>query len=194
MGKGKKRKSKPIISDPQGRFVGRSRIHVSELKEGSLVNRALARGGDGGADKVIDARRSGNKYGAKKTATADGTECRSKLEAYFYDELKKLGIPFEHEAKIVLQEKMNYNGKTVRQAYMKPDFWIPDGKQPLWIVDTKGVITAKWRLQCKLLQARLLEMKEGGLIQVLPAIHTPTNQTDARKLAFKIHHEINKSK
>jgi hypothetical protein len=46
----------------------------------------------------------------------------SKLELFFYKELKKANIPFEFQKKYVLLEKFRYDGKAVRQMTLTVDF------------------------------------------------------------------------
>ncbi len=78
----------------------------------------------------------------------------SKLELFFYKELKKAKIPFEFQKKYVLLDKFRYDGKAVRQMTLTVDFYIPKCNS---IVDTKGFQRNDNKIKWKLLRRHLLD-------------------------------------
>ena len=110
-----------------------------------------------------------NKKGRIKNVQSmkiDGIEFRSRLEAFTYSELKKVGIKFDYEKeKFVLLDKLKYEGVSIEKRKKKgklvfdqaltsirsttylPDFTnLKDG----WIIEVKGlksdVFSLKWKL------------------------------------------------
>jgi hypothetical protein len=102
-----------------------------------------------------------------KKVMYEGIKFDSKLELYFYQQLKKAKIPFEFQKKYVLLEKFRYDGKAVRQMTLTVDFYIPECN---YIVDTKGFQRNDNKIKWKLLRRHLLDKhKEYHILM-------PTNQ------------------
>jgi|TARA_R110000796_G_scaffold7420_2_gene25508 hypothetical protein len=89
-----------------------------------------------------------------KKVQYQGITFDSKLELFFYKELKKAKIPFEFQRKYVLLDKFRYDGKAVRQMTLTVDFYIPKYNS---IVDTKGFQRNDNKIKWKLLRRHLLD-------------------------------------
>lgn len=107
----------------------------------------------------IDALRNGKKAEDKakgnakiKNATrtkVGAIEFASKLELYCYNMLNSVGIKFDFQYLVILQEKFRHEGKMIREIKMIPDFYLPDYDL---IIDTKGFATEASKLKFKLLK------------------------------------------
>ena len=86
-----------------------------------------------------------------------GIRFDSKLELFFYLELKKAKIPFQFQKKYTLLHKFRYDGKAVREMTLTVDFYIPSCKA---IVDTKGFQRNDNKIKWKLLKRHLLDKKK----------------------------------
>lgn len=100
-----------------------------------------------------------HKFNAQKTIV-DGTVYDSKRESKFAVALKNNNINFVEKKKIVLQEKFKYNGESVREIAIIPDFTIMDSPngRTVAIVDTKGMITPDFKIKFKMLKKKLHDM------------------------------------
>lgn len=57
---------------------------------------------------------------------------------------------FAIKPKIVLQPSFKFEGKTIREIAIYPDFLITHGDGSLEYVDTKGMITELWKMKWKM--------------------------------------------
>jgi hypothetical protein len=103
-----------------------------------------------------------SKYGNKKIEL-DGVKFDSKLELFCYQQLKSLGIEFEFQRAILLQEKFRFKGKWIRPITMIVDFVIHHDGQKIYI-DTKGFATETSKLKYKML--KFLE-KDDSIVDVI---------------------------
>jgi hypothetical protein len=103
-----------------------------------------------------------SKYGNKKIEL-DGVKFDSKLELFCYQQLKSLGIEFEFQRGILLQEKFRFKGKWIRPITMIVDFVIHHDGQKIYI-DTKGFATETSKLKYKML--KFLE-KDDSIVDVI---------------------------
>lgn len=115
----------------------------------------------------------------------DGIKFASKLELYCYNMLKAVGIPFEFQVTIVLQEKFRASdGTLIREIKMIPDFVL---EQHDLIVDTKGFQTPESKLKFKMLKHKIYS--EGRKTK----IELPKNQTEVGNLINRLLSEKRKS-
>jgi hypothetical protein len=103
-----------------------------------------------------------SKYGNKKIEL-DGVKFDSKLELFCYQQLKSLGIEFEFQRAILLQESFRFKGKWIRPITMIVDFVIHHDEQKIYI-DTKGFATETSKLKYKML--KFLE-KDDSIVDVI---------------------------
>jgi hypothetical protein len=103
-----------------------------------------------------------SKYGNKKIEL-DGVKFDSKLELFCYQQLKSLGIEFEFQRAILLQESFRFKGKWIRPITMIVDFVIHHDGQKIYI-DTKGFATETSKLKYKML--KFLE-KDDSIVDVI---------------------------
>jgi hypothetical protein len=103
-----------------------------------------------------------SKYGNKKIEL-DGVKFDSKLELFCYQQLKSLGIEFEFQRGILLQESFRFKGKWIRPITMIVDFVIHHDGQKIYI-DTKGFATETSKLKYKML--KFLE-KDDSIVDVI---------------------------
>jgi protein associated with RNAse G/E len=103
-----------------------------------------------------------SKYGNKKIEL-DGVKFDSKLELFCYQQLKSLGIEFEFQRGILLQEGFRFRGKAIRPITMIVDFVIHHDGQKIYI-DTKGFATETSKLKYKML--KFLE-KDDSIVDVI---------------------------
>lgn len=101
--------------------------------------------------------------GARKIEI-DGVKFDSRLEMYAYNRLKMLGIKFEFQKKIVLQESFKYLGENIRAITWTYDFYIPDAHV---IMDTKGFSTDIATMKIKIAKKYFCD-REVGRIFLLP--------------------------
>lgn len=103
-----------------------------------------------------------SKYGNKKIEL-DGVKFDSKLELFCYQQLKSLGIEFEFQRAILLQESFRFKGKWIRPITMIVDFVLHHDGQKIYI-DTKGFATETSKLKYKML--KFLE-KDDSIVDVI---------------------------
>jgi hypothetical protein len=103
-----------------------------------------------------------SKYGNKKIELY-GLKFDSKLELFCYQQLKSLGIEFEFQRAILLQESFRFKGKWIRPITMIVDFVIHHDGQKIYI-DTKGFATETSKLKYKML--KFLE-KDDSIVDVI---------------------------
>lgn len=93
----------------------------------------------------------------------DGEKFASKLELYCYNMLKAVKVRFDFQPEIVLQEKFKYEGKTIREIKIIPDFYLSDYDM---IIDTKGFATDKSTLKYKMLKYKLFQEGKSTVIEL----------------------------
>ena len=90
------------------------------------------------------------KYGNKKYEF-NGVKFDSKLELFFYNRLTELGIEFEFQIPITLQEKFRFKNEAIREIGMRLDFKVFRNDK-IYMVDTKGFATADAKIKYKMLK------------------------------------------
>lgn len=96
------------------------------------------------------------KFNNEITLTCDGKKADSKLEARFYDLLKRYKVDFNFQHNFLLQEPFkDTHGKAIKKIGFTVDFFIPNYKGKALIIDTKGVGTEPTILRCKMLEKQL---------------------------------------
>jgi hypothetical protein len=96
-----------------------------------------------------------------------GLKFDSKLELFFYDLMKKEGIPFEFQVQYVLHPSFKYGKSTVRAMTLTVDFDLT-GHGLNVIVDTKGFMRPDNVLKWKMFKYLMKDTH--------PEIHFPRNQ------------------
>jgi hypothetical protein len=98
--------------------------------------------------KISQSRTS--KYGNKKIEL-DGVKFDSKLELFCHQQLKSLGLEFDFQRTVLLQEGFRFRGKAIRPITMIVDFILHYDGQEIYI-DTKGFATETSKLKYKMLK------------------------------------------
>ena len=103
-----------------------------------------------------------SKYGNKKIEL-DGVKFDSKLELFCYQQFKSLGLEFDFQRTMLLQEGFRFRGKAIRPITMIVDFVLHHDGQKIYI-DTKGFATETSKLKYKML--KFLE-KDDSIVDVI---------------------------
>lgn len=117
--------------------------------------------------------------GAVKSSVG-GVDFASKIELYAYNLFKALGLEFEFQKVIVLQEKFRYNGEAIREVKSIVDFYFPVQNV---ICDTKGFQTDRSALKFKMLKHRLHKSPE---LLGTPEIVLPRTKDEVEALANRL--------
>ena len=147
-------------------------------------------------------RRKGTKRGpvTSKKTKVDGIEFSSKLEAFMWLELKRLGIKAEYESEVfellpsfslpneLWERKANSKGEMfmklnsqIRKVTYKPDFIIRDKTGAIHtIIETKGRPNEAFPIRWKLFKKVIAEQYPGV------TIFKPQKQTECTKTAERI--------
>ena len=103
-----------------------------------------------------------SKYGNKKIEL-DGVKFDSKLELFCYQQFKSLGLEFDFQRTILLQEGFRFKGKWIRPITMIVDFVLHHDGQKIYI-DTKGFATETSKLKYKMLKFYVREDSTADVI------------------------------
>lgn len=103
-----------------------------------------------------------SKYGNKKIEI-DGVKFDSKLELFCHQEFKKLGLDFDFQKTMLLQEGFRFRGKAIRPITMIVDFVLKYKDQVIYI-DTKGFATETSKLKYKMLKFYLKDESNTDVI------------------------------
>ena len=103
-----------------------------------------------------------SKYGNKKIEL-DGVKFDSKLELFCYQQFKSLGLEFDFQRTILLQEGFRFRGKAIRPITMIVDFVLHQDGQKIYI-DTKGFATETSKLKYKMLKFYVREDSTADVI------------------------------
>jgi hypothetical protein len=103
-----------------------------------------------------------SKYGNKKIEL-DGVKFDSKLELFCYQHLKSLGLEFDFQRTILLQEGFRFRGKAIRPITMIVDFVLHQDGQKIYI-DTKGFATETSKLKYKMLKFYVREDSTADVV------------------------------
>jgi len=103
-----------------------------------------------------------SKYGNKKIEL-DGIKFDSKLELFCYQQFKSLGLEFDFQKTILLQEGFRFKGKWIRPITMIVDFVLHHDGQKIYI-DTKGFATETSKLKYKMLKFYVKEDSTADVI------------------------------
>ena len=98
------------------------------------------------------------KFMSKKT-DYNGKTYDSKAEAMFAMHLNVIGIPFEQQPKVMLQE-----GFTDTFGTCRPIFYISDFKVGKYLIDVKGIATPDFRIKAKMV--RYNQHKNGVVLLI----------------------------
>jgi hypothetical protein len=103
-----------------------------------------------------------SKYGNKKIEL-DGVKFDSKLELFCYQQFKSLGLEFDFQRTILLQEGFRFKGKWIRPITMIVDFVLHHDGQKIYI-DTKGFATETSKLKYKMLKFYVREDSTADVV------------------------------
>jgi hypothetical protein len=103
-----------------------------------------------------------SKYGNKKIEL-DGVKFDSKLELFCYQQFKSLGLEFDFQRTILLQEGFRFKGKWIRPITMIVDFVLHHDGQKIYI-DTKGFATETSKLKYKMLKFYVREDSSADVV------------------------------
>jgi protein associated with RNAse G/E len=103
-----------------------------------------------------------SKYGNKKIEL-DGVKFDSKLELFCYQQFKSLGLEFDFQRTILLQEGFRFRGKAIRPITMIVDFVLHQDGQKIYI-DTKGFATETSKLKYKMLKFYVREDSTADVV------------------------------
>lgn len=103
-----------------------------------------------------------SKYGNKKIEL-DGVKFDSKLELFCYQQFKSLGLEFDFQRTILLQEGFRFKGKWIRPITMIVDFVLHHDGQEIYI-DTKGFATETSKLKYKMLKFYVREDSTADVV------------------------------
>jgi hypothetical protein len=103
-----------------------------------------------------------SKYGNKKIEL-DGIKFDSKLELFCYQQFKSLGLEFDFQRTMLLQEGFRFKGKWIRPITMIVDFVLHHDGQKIYI-DTKGFATETSKLKYKMLKFYVKEDSTADVI------------------------------
>jgi hypothetical protein len=103
-----------------------------------------------------------SKYGNKKIEL-DGVKFDSKLELFCYQQFKSLGLEFDFQRTILLQEGFRFKGKWIRPITMIVDFVLHHDGQNIYI-DTKGFATETSKLKYKMLKFYVREDSTADVV------------------------------
>ena len=103
-----------------------------------------------------------SKYGNKKIEL-DGVKFDSKLELFCYQQFKSLGLEFDFQRTILLQEGFRFRGKAIRPITMIVDFVLHQDGQEIYI-DTKGFATETSKLKYKMLKFYVREESNADVV------------------------------
>lgn len=103
-----------------------------------------------------------SKYGNKKIEL-DGVKFDSKLELFCYQQFKSLGLEFDFQRTILLQEGFRFKGKWIRPITMIVDFVLHHDGQNIYI-DTKGFATETSKLKYKMLKFYVREDSSADVV------------------------------
>jgi hypothetical protein len=103
-----------------------------------------------------------SKYGNKKIEL-DGVKFDSKLELFCYQQFKSLGLEFDFQRTILLQEGFRCRGKARRPITMLVDFVRHYDGQEIYI-DTKGFATETSKLKYKMLKFYVREDSTADVV------------------------------
>jgi hypothetical protein len=103
-----------------------------------------------------------SKYGNKKIEL-DGVKFDSKLELFCYQQFKSLGLEFDFQRTILLQEGFRFRGKAIRPITMIVDFVLHQDGQEIYI-DTKGFATETSKLKYKMLKFYVREDSTADVV------------------------------
>lgn len=103
-----------------------------------------------------------SKYGNKKIEL-DGVKFDSKLELFCYQQFKSLGLEFDFQRTILLQEGFRFKGKWIRPITMIVDFVLHHDGQEIYI-DTKGFATETSKLKYKMLKFYVREESNADVV------------------------------
>ncbi len=103
-----------------------------------------------------------SKYGNKKIEL-DGVKFDSKLELFCYQQFKILGLEFDFQRTILLQEGFRFKGKWIRPITMIVDFVLHHDGQKIYI-DTKGFATETSKLKYKMLKFYVREDSAADVV------------------------------
>jgi hypothetical protein len=103
-----------------------------------------------------------SKYGNKKIEL-DGVKFDSKLELFCYQQFKSLGLEFDFQRTILLQEGFRFRGKAIRPITMIVDFVLHYDGQEIYI-DTKGFATETSKLKYKMLKFYVREDSTADVV------------------------------
>ena len=128
----------------------------------------------------------------------DGIEFKSGLEVYCYKELKKAGLAFEYEGKtfsLTKDDKLPFDvykrtqktpihkvkSKISRGTKYTPDFLVYDGKDIVFVIETKGYANESFPIRVKLWYSYCINS-----IKTLKAYFLPSNQKEVDFTISKI--------
>jgi len=111
-------------------------------------------------EKITQSKTS--KYGNKKIEL-DGVKFDSKLELFCYQQFKSLGLEFDFQKTILLQEGFRFKGKWIRPITMIVDFVLHHDGQKIYI-DTKGFATETSKLKYKMLKFYVREDSSADVV------------------------------
>jgi hypothetical protein len=103
-----------------------------------------------------------SKYGNKKIEL-DGVKFDSKLELFCHQQFKSLGLEFDFQRTILLQEGFRFKGKWIRPITMIVDFVLHHDGQNIYI-DTKGFATETSKLKYKMLKFYVREDSTADVV------------------------------
>ena len=103
-----------------------------------------------------------SKYGNKKIEL-DGVKFDSKLELFCYQQFKSLGLEFDFQRTMLLQEGFRFKGKWIRPITMIVDFVLHHDGQKIYI-DTKGFATETSKLKYKMLKFYVKEDSTADVV------------------------------
>ncbi len=103
-----------------------------------------------------------SKYGNKKIEL-DGVKFDSKLELFCHQQFKSLGLEFDFQRTILLQEGFRFKGKWIRPITMIVDFVLHHDGQKIYI-DTKGFATETSKLKYKMLKFYVREDSTADVV------------------------------
>ena len=103
-----------------------------------------------------------SKYGNKKIEL-DGVKFDSKLELFCYQQFKSLGLEFDFQRTILLQEGFRFRGKAIRPITMIVDFVLRINGMTYY-VDTKGFATETSKLKYKMLKYSLKDEENTDVV------------------------------
>jgi hypothetical protein len=103
-----------------------------------------------------------SKYGNKKIEL-DGVKFDSKLELFCHQQFKSLGLEFDFQRTMLLQEGFRFKGKWIRPITMIVDFVLHHNGQKIYI-DTKGFATETSKLKYKMLKFYVREDSTADVV------------------------------